>query len=133
MPRFSTTIDNQTFERASEYVKSIGYTGPVCISCDDTKLHPALRTYWDPTKKCHFIIGTTGDPIPVEDENNIREQIADAKEHAAKKVKLVLPIPPYKCLTFLADTGLGSAHYRCSRHATHCSGGKGNPREHEGG
>lgn len=86
MPRFPTTIDEMTFQLASDYVTSIDYNGPVSISCDDTKLHPGLKTYWDAIKKCHFIVGTTGDPTPVEDENNICEQVAEAKQDAASKV-----------------------------------------------
>jgi len=88
MPRFPTTICDRTFELASDYVRSIHYDGPVALSCDDTKLHPVLRTYWDAAKECHFIVGTTGDPIAVDDENLIRELVASAKKDAATKVGL---------------------------------------------
>lgn len=86
MPQFPTTIDDRTFQLASEYVTSIGYNGPVSVSCDDMKLHPGLKTYWDATKMCHFIVGTVGEPVPVINEHNIREQVADAKQDAASKV-----------------------------------------------
>ena len=86
MPRFPTTICDRTFELASDYVKSIHYNGPVALSCDDTKLRPVLRTYWDAVKECHFIVGTTGDPIAVEDDSLIRELVASAKKDAATKV-----------------------------------------------
>jgi len=69
-------------------VKSIHYDGPVALSCDDTKLHPVLRTYWDAAKECHFIVGTTGDPIAIDNENLIRELVASAKKDAATKVGL---------------------------------------------
>lgn len=86
MPQFLTTICDWTFELASDYVKSIYYIGPVALSCDDTKLHPILRTYWDEAKECHFIVGTTGDLIAVEDEGLIRELVVSAKKDAATKV-----------------------------------------------
>jgi hypothetical protein len=67
-------------------MNSIHYNGPVVLSCDDTKLHAILRTYWDAGKECHYIVGTTGDPIAVEDESLIQELVASAKKDAATKV-----------------------------------------------
>lgn len=86
MPKFPLTIEDRTFTLACTYLESIGYDGPVCISCDDTKLHPGLKTYWDTEKEQHFIVGTTGDPILVENEFDIREQVAQAKKIVASTV-----------------------------------------------
>ena len=71
MPRFPTTICDRTFNLAAEYVTSIKYNGPIALSCDDTKLHPGLRTYWDASQECHFLVGTTGDPLAVRDVDSI--------------------------------------------------------------
>ena len=86
MPRFPITICDQTFELASQYVTSLKYTGPLGLSCDDTKLHPGLRTYWDSIHECHFLVGTTGDPIAVKDEKIIRDLVEASKKDAATKV-----------------------------------------------
>ena len=88
MPRFPTTICDQTYALAANYVDSINYRGPMALSCDDTKLHPGLRTYWDPSKECHFLIGTTGEPIAIPDVKQIWELVASAKNDTATKVCL---------------------------------------------
>ena len=89
MPRFPTTICDRNLDLAFEYLASLKYTGPVGMSCDDTKLHPALRTYWDPSKECHFLVGTIGEPIAVKDETTVRELMETHKKNAATKVSLV--------------------------------------------
>jgi hypothetical protein len=86
MPRFPISTCDRTFELASEYVTSLQYKGPLALSCDDTKLHPGLRTYWDSTKMCHFLVGTTGKPIAITDEGMIRDLVEKHKKDAATKV-----------------------------------------------
>ena len=44
--------------------------------------------YWDPSKECHFLIGTTGEPIAVPDVKQIWELVASAKNDTATKVCL---------------------------------------------
>ena len=89
MPRFPTTICDQTYMLAADYMDSINYRGPMALSCDDTKLHPGLRTYWNPSKECHFLIGTPGEPIAVPNVNQIQELVTSAKKDAATKVWLI--------------------------------------------
>ena len=62
---FPITICERNLDLASEYLSSLKYPGPVGLSCDNTKLHLSLRTYWDADKGCHFLVGTTGEPIAV--------------------------------------------------------------------
>ncbi|THG93067.1 hypothetical protein EW026_g8061 [Hermanssonia centrifuga] len=57
VPRFPTNIGNCTFDVAEQYVTGIVYTGPVALSCDDTKLHLSYRTYWDTEKSMHMLVG----------------------------------------------------------------------------
>jgi hypothetical protein len=104
MPRFPTTICDQTYALAADYVDLINYRGPMALSCDDTKLHPGLRTYWDPGKECHFLIGTAGEPIAVPDVREIRELVARAKKDAATKVWLIVSIVHNHLYTVIAQS-----------------------------
>ncbi|KAJ1305544.1 hypothetical protein OPQ81_000548 [Rhizoctonia solani] len=59
--RFPLAIDDSLFETVVNYFSSINYTGPVCLACDDTKLIPALKTYYDAsTKQWYLLGGATG-------------------------------------------------------------------------
>jgi hypothetical protein len=45
--RFQPGINGANFDAAREYLDSLGYDGPLSLSWDDTKCHPALRSYYD--------------------------------------------------------------------------------------
>jgi len=90
VPSFPIMICERNLELASEYVGSLKYYGPVGLSCDDTKLHPSLRTYWDASKECHFLVGTTGKPIAVKDEGLLGDLVAESKKNTATKVTIAL-------------------------------------------
>lgn len=81
------SINERTFRIAENYVKSLGYDGPVALSCDDTKLHPAYRTYWDAERQMHFLVGGTGDPIAIASVEELRSVISDGKIMKASKVR----------------------------------------------
>jgi|SRR5882762_1096115 len=83
---FPITICEQNLDLASEYLSALNYSGPVGLSCDDTKLHPSLRTYWDASNGCHLLVGTMGEPIAVRDEGLLRDLVAESKKDAATKV-----------------------------------------------
>jgi hypothetical protein len=89
VPSFPITVCERNLELASEYLGSLKYSGPVGLSCDDTKLHPSLHTYWDASKECHFLVGTTGEPVAVRDEGLLRNLVAESKKNAATKVMIV--------------------------------------------
>jgi hypothetical protein len=86
MPRFPTSICDRTFELAANYISALKYTGPVALSCDDTKLHPTFRTYWDGVQKMTFLVGGTGDPIAVPDPLGLRTLIKSVENDKATKV-----------------------------------------------
>ena len=88
-PSFPITICERNLDLASEYLSSLNYSGPVGLSCDDTKLHPTLRPYWDASRGCHFLVGTTGEPIAVRDEGLLHDILAESKKDAATKVILI--------------------------------------------
>lgn len=76
-----------TFQRVDEHLSALGYTGPVGLSCDDTKLFAAWRMYWDAEKKAHFLVGGLGEPMHIADPDRLQKMINDAKLTKATKVR----------------------------------------------
>jgi hypothetical protein len=128
-PSFPITICERNLELASEYLSSLKYSGPVGLSCDDTKLHPSLRTYWDASKECHFLVGTTGAPIAVRDEGLLRDLVAGSKKNAATKV-MIIPIEqsPFELICILPDPSLVSSN-PIARDTTAYSSSKSDPEQ----
>ncbi|KAI0669608.1 hypothetical protein C8Q78DRAFT_977184 [Trametes maxima] len=142
LPPFPTEICDRTFEAAKKYIQDLGYgDGPVALSCDDTKLHAAWRTYYDREKQQHFLVGGTGPPRAIADIDELRSMLKEATEtDKATKLRLwclqpTLPkIPPIivaakaipnslsseelytsliKLLNGLIDAGINVTSYAC--------------------
>ncbi|KAI0318142.1 hypothetical protein OF83DRAFT_1083107 [Amylostereum chailletii] len=93
MPRFSLTICERTFDNVVSYITARKYTGPLAVSCDDTKLHATMRTYWDEAAGTHFLIGHTQDPIPVASPEALQDLLQS--NTLVKETKAPMPkIPP---------------------------------------
>lgn len=88
VPPFPLTIGPRNFDTVKEYLTRIGYDGPVALSCDDTKLHAAFRTYWDAEKQVHMLVGGTGDPMAVADPEELQRVLAEPTLEKATKVFL---------------------------------------------
>ena len=128
-PGFPITICERNLELASEYLSSLKYSGPVGLSCDDTKLHPSLRPYWDASKECHFLVGTTGAPIAVRDEGLLHDLVAESKKNTATKVTPIMSTEqsPFQLICILlADPSLVSSN-PIARDTPAYSSGKSNP------
>ena len=65
VPQFPLSVCEETFLTVARYLQSVKYSGPVALSCNDTKLHAAFRTYWDASKQVHMLVGSTGEPKAV--------------------------------------------------------------------
>jgi hypothetical protein len=88
MPRFPAGICKQTFTRASEFLEAIGYTGPVCISCDDTQLLSKWSPYYDGERDQWLLLGGTGEPVAIDgDTENIKQAITQATVGREKATK----------------------------------------------
>lgn len=83
------TICERTFELVVEHLDAVNYDGPVCLSCDDTKLLSALRLYWDGNKKAHFLVGAVGGPIKVPNPDDIKSLMSDPTIEKGTKVRKV--------------------------------------------
>jgi hypothetical protein len=71
-----------------EYLDSIKYTGPVGLSCDDTKLFPAFRPYWDAVKEVYYVVGCTGSPLRIADIEDFNSQLRQGLLEKATKASV---------------------------------------------
>ncbi|KAF6743414.1 hypothetical protein DFP72DRAFT_827887 [Ephemerocybe angulata] len=96
-PRFPMEINDTTFDNVAEQLKKLNYTGGhVALSCDDTKLFPGYRLYYDGEDKCHYLVGGTEGRLRVADPDQVREVLEDANSIKASKLRLwclTLPLP----------------------------------------
>ncbi|KAJ7242483.1 hypothetical protein C8J57DRAFT_1084298 [Mycena rebaudengoi] len=95
-PRFPMDISDRNFKLAAEHLAALNYDGPVNLSCDDTKLFPSFRLYWDNDKKSHFLVGGTDGPMRVSDAEQVKSVIAESRARKATKIRLwciTIPVP----------------------------------------
>ena len=87
-PRFPMQICDRTFQLVQEHLSALGYSnGLLGLSCDDTKLFPSFRMYWDSEQKGHFVVGGVDGPIRVADLDRLREMLQDLGTAKATKVR----------------------------------------------
>lgn len=68
-------ICEKTFQLVADHLNALSYDGPVCLSCDDTKLLSAFRLYHDSEKKADFLVGAVGGPLFVPNADEIKSII----------------------------------------------------------
>lgn len=71
-----------------EYLDSIKHTGPVGLSCDDTKLFPAFRPYWDASEEAHYVVGCAGSPVRIVNIEDFTSQLQRGLLEKATKVSV---------------------------------------------
>lgn len=84
-------INIKNFERVMDHLQKIGYTGPLAVGTDETKVFPTLRVHND------HIIGSYGDDIPfssTEQLTQISQEIM-RKNQLAPKVRSAVPCHDY--------------------------------------
>ncbi|KAF4603080.1 hypothetical protein EYR38_003485 [Pleurotus pulmonarius] len=95
-PKILPGIHPRILDRAREYLANYGYPEDAPLSCavDDTKLLLSLRPYYDSAKDKWFLVGNTGEPMEVIDVDLLHEQIKQAGDLLATKLRLwTLNIP----------------------------------------
>ena len=70
-------------------LEDLQYNGPVALSCDDTKLLPSLRPYYDQDREGYFLMGHVGEPLQLLDHEAFRIVV---KENSLKKATKVCKI-----------------------------------------
>jgi hypothetical protein len=79
-------ISDHTFQLVIDHLTALNYTGPVGLSCDDTKLFSSLHLYWDAEKDAYFLVGGVGGPYCVLDAESVKQVIVEGKIDKATKV-----------------------------------------------
>ena len=77
-------ICRKTFELVVDHLTD--YTGPIGLSCNNTKLFGSLRLYWDAEQKAHFLVGGVDGPCGVANLDQVKKVIEDANVQKATKV-----------------------------------------------
>lgn len=73
-----------------DYIHKLQYTGPLALSCDDTKLHAALRTCWDSDAQVHILLGGVGEPRRVASPEELEEALIELGSGKASKVRYTI-------------------------------------------
>jgi hypothetical protein len=80
-------ICDRTFQLVEDHLAALNHTGPVGLSCDDTKLFSSLRLFWDKEKNTYFLVGGVDGPYHVADPDSVRQVISEGKIKKATKVR----------------------------------------------
>ncbi|KAJ3770857.1 hypothetical protein FB446DRAFT_646265 [Lentinula raphanica] len=97
-PKLPLTICDETFSLVKSRLDALGYSGPVAVACDDTKLFSSLRLYWDSTEGqngSYVLVGGTKGPIVVENPDDVERYMKDPSITKGTKVRLWIAIIPF--------------------------------------
>ena len=73
-------------------MRSIDYSGPIALACDDTKLHPSPQVVWDNSLNSNVLIGTTlNKPVLVANPEELQKLLEELDNDVATKV-CILPM-----------------------------------------
>ncbi|KAI0038584.1 hypothetical protein FA95DRAFT_1505344 [Auriscalpium vulgare] len=103
--QFPIGITPRTFQLIVDRLKQLSYTGPVGLACDDTKLHAALRPYWDQQRKCHVLLGGVGEPLVIVDPENLSAELQKGRIQKATKIRvwtIQIPLPGVSTMVLAA-------------------------------
>jgi len=79
-------ICEKSFELVIEHLTALNYTGPMGLSCDDTKLFSSMCLYWDAEQKSHFLVGGINRPYHVANADQVKNVLETANIQKATKV-----------------------------------------------
>jgi hypothetical protein len=79
-------ICDRTFQLVEDHLAALNHTGPVGLSCNDTKLFSSLWLFWDKENNAYFLVGGVDCPYRVADPDSVRQVISEGKIKKAMKV-----------------------------------------------
>lgn len=88
---FPIGLQDRCWDLVAERLDVYGYTGPVGLSCDDTKLFAAFRPYYDRSRNVYYLLGSTGEPLEIRDPEDLARTIKEGNLQKATKVCPDLP------------------------------------------
>ena len=86
MVQFPIGIQLCTFDLAVITLQKLDYTGPIVLSCDDTKLLPSVHPYFDKEKDAYFVLGHVGKLYQLVDPSAFEGLITSSQLEKATKV-----------------------------------------------
>ncbi|KAF5391500.1 hypothetical protein D9757_002470 [Collybiopsis confluens] len=93
-PRFPPDINKETFQQLRAHLQVICYRGQPCsLCCDDTKLMPRLRVYYDSRTECHYVVGSDQGPIKVANPDELEQVLKNNSNRKATKIRLWVLTP----------------------------------------
>ncbi|PSR70772.1 hypothetical protein PHLCEN_2v13350, partial [Hermanssonia centrifuga] len=95
-PRFPLGITQRTFDLVQIHINKLEYHGPLGLSCDDTKLHPAFRPYYTNGDDGCYILGGTGEPLQIANPDEFNDTVTSGQLEKATKLRLwclTIPLP----------------------------------------
>ncbi|KAF8979759.1 hypothetical protein BDQ17DRAFT_1519184, partial [Cyathus striatus] len=81
---FPMDICEHTFNLVAEQLQLLGFSGPVCLSCDDSKLLAAYRLSWSDEDQTHYLVGGMEGPLRVADPNQVKAVLDDSRSKKQK-------------------------------------------------
>ncbi|KAJ3833288.1 hypothetical protein F5878DRAFT_700127 [Lentinula raphanica] len=95
-PKLAMTIEDATFASVANHLSAVGYSGPINVACDDSKLLSSFRLHYDSKNKKHFLVGGIDGPIFVRDPTDIANIMNDPSIKKGTKIRLwmgTIPLP----------------------------------------
>ncbi|KAF8220906.1 hypothetical protein L208DRAFT_1318783 [Tricholoma matsutake] len=93
-PKIPLMISPKTFLWVRKHLDAVHYSGPVGLSCDDTKLLSGLRMFWDTSKQKYLLVGGINGPLEVADPEQVQAMMDDPVITKGTKICLwVVQIP----------------------------------------
>nr|GAT48523.1 predicted protein [Mycena chlorophos] len=88
LPKFPVEFTRRTITLAKDRMTAMGWSGPVAMSCDDTKLQAALRPFYDENRQSWCILGSTGAPMLIANLPEFRQAVELGTVERATKLRL---------------------------------------------
>lgn len=90
------SLTDETFSLVRDHLQTLGYYGPVSLSCDDTKLTPAWKVCKSKDNKSALLVGAIGGPITVTNAAQAQALIDEGSHNLATKVSIYSSIKCHK-------------------------------------
>jgi hypothetical protein len=117
-PRFPIGIQDRSFELAIEHLKRLEYNGPLGLACNDTKLLPALRPYYNKATDKHYVLGSTGEPSILADPDKLKAVLERGEAEKASKVGFISLLARQSSLEIVGSPMVSSGAF--TWHSDHC-------------
>ncbi|KAJ9127606.1 hypothetical protein QFC24_001016 [Naganishia onofrii] len=106
-PKFHLGLHKDNFINVQNFFDGLDPNEPLTLAVDDTKLLSKFRTYFEPYEKRTYLVGHTGNPIPVMDTDNLQTILDENNLEKGSKIRAYLlssnmpKVPSYLVAAFV--------------------------------